>query len=255
MSPLDREQGRIRLDRALAAAGRGSRREVRRLILEGRVRVEGDVATDPGQRVDPETARLEVDGESIQTGRVVIMLNKPPGLVTAARDARHPTVFGCLPEAWRSRVVAAGRLDKESEGLLLFTDDGALCHRLISPRHEVEKEYEVWVDGSLEAEFVDRFQRGLRLGDGYVCKPARLEIVHPAAPGMGRVILREGKHRQVRRMFAALGREVTRLRRIRIGGLRLDPALPPGGHRRLTAGEIATLLGPLGAAPETAEGG
>lgn len=235
----------VRLDRLLAQAGLGSRRDVRRIIQQGRVAVNGETQRDPGRHVRPGQDDVTVDGRPLDgepAGPVTLMLNKPRGVITATRDALAPTVLDLLPASLARRVFPAGRLDKDTEGLLILTDDGQLCHRLISPRHGVEKEYEVVVDGPLSGELVERFAAGLHLADGYVTRPAELAIVRPEAPGEARVILTEGRYHQVKRMFAAVGLRVVALRRERIGGLRLDPSLAPGEYRFLTASEVRSLL-------------
>ena|GEM_PF-149943 len=260
----------IRLDRLLAEAGVGSRRDVRQLVKQGRVAVNGTVERDPGCRVRAGLDTVTVDGQRLETGPagpLILMLNKPRGVITATRDATARTVLDLLPPALARRVFPAGRLDKDTEGLLILTDDGQLCHRLISPRHGVEKEYWVEVDGALPGELVASFAKGIRLDDGYVTRPARLAIEQASAPGQARVVLTEGRYHQVKRMFAACGLKVTALRRLRIGGLQLDPDLPPGKYRPLTPAEVQLLLmetgsgggsgleAGAGTAPSTANGG
>src|SRR5690606_31441889 len=140
------------------------------------------------------------------------------------------------------RLFPAGRLDKDTEGLLILTSDGDLCHRLISPRHGVEKEYLVEVDGTIAPHLVEAFARGVLLDDGYVTLPARLEVLHPGPGGRARVTLKEGKYHQIKRMFAAFGLAVTALRRVRMGSLSLDPRLRPGQYRALQPEEVELLL-------------
>ena len=235
---------RMRLDKLLAHLNCGSRKEVQAMIRAGRVQVDGVVERDPAAKVDADTAQVALDGQtqSYQAQRY-FMLNKPAGVITASRDARHDTVLELFPEKVRHGLFAVGRLDKDTEGLLLVTDDGALSHALMSPTKHVDKVYEAEVDGTLAPDAAARFAAGLTLGDGTVCRPARLE----AAPDLGaawvRVTLREGKYHQVKRMVAAVGGTVVRLRRIKLGGLLLDPALAPGEYRPLTAEELAALTG------------
>ena len=171
------------------------------------------------------------------------MLNKPRGLLTARRDARCETVMRCFPEALQQTLHPVGRLDKDTEGLLLLTDDGELAHRLLSPKHHVDKRYYARVDGALGPEDVAAFASGMTLGDGLECLPAGLE---PLEPGACIVTLREGKFHQVKRMLAARGAPVLYLKRLSMGPLVLDEALPVGAFRELTAAETATLRAAAG---------
>lgn len=231
-----------RLDKIVAASGAGTRRQAREWIRHGRVTVDGRVVTDPGEKVAVGQATVTLDGEPLATGPMTVMLNKPRGVITATADARHATVVDLLPEGWRRRLVPAGRLDRDTEGLLILTDDGDLCHRIISPRHGVEKEYVAEVDGPLPPGLAASFARGVVLDDGYRTLPARLVPVRTEAPGVARVTVTEGKYHQIKRMFAAHGLRVRALRRVRIGSLTLDPDLPPGGYRLLDEQERAALL-------------
>ena len=233
---------RERLDKTLAAAGVGTRKEVRALIKQGRISVDGEIVLDPAAHVDPERSEIFVDALPLARGTMTFMLNKPAGVVTAARDASHPTVLDLFPEPLARRLFPAGRLDKDTEGLLIVTSDGDLCHRLISPRHGVEKEYLARLDGNLDPGIARRFADGIALKDGTVTRPARLDIVSPGPEPVARVIVTEGKYHQVKRMFAACGLGVTALKRVRIGSLRLDESLEPGAYRELSESEIALLL-------------
>lgn len=233
---------RMRLDKLLAHLNCGSRKEVQAMIRAGRVQVDGVTERDPAAKVDADTAQVVLDGQAqhYQAQRYY-MLNKPAGVITASRDERHDTVLELFPEEMRRGLFAVGRLDKDTEGLLLITDDGALSHALMSPARHVDKVYEAEVEGELVPDAAARFAAGLELKDGTVCRPAQLE----AAPDLGenwvRVTLREGKYHQVKRMIAAVGGVVVRLRRVELGGLTLDPALSPGAFRALTAQELTLL--------------
>lgn len=233
---------RMRLDKLLAHLNCGSRKEVQAMIRAGRVQVDGVTERDPAAKVDADTAQVVLDGQAqhYQAQRYY-MLNKPAGVITASRDERHDTVLELFPEEMRRGLFAVGRLDKDTEGLLLITDDGALSHSLMSPARHVDKVYEAEVEGELVPDAAARFAAGLELKDGTVCRPAQLE----AAPDLGenwvRVTLREGKYHQVKRMIAAVGGVVVRLRRVELGGLTLDPALAPGAFRALTAQELTLL--------------
>ncbi|MBV8161793.1 MAG: rRNA pseudouridine synthase [Acidimicrobiia bacterium] len=224
------------MQKVLARAGYGSRRACEELIEDGRVTVDGQVAS-LGRRVDAKHQRVEVDGVpvSVDADLVYYLLNKPPGVVTTASDPRgRPTVIGLVPE--RPRVFSVGRLDADTEGLLLLTNDGDLAHRLTHPSFGIEKEYLAEVEGVPSAADVRRLRRGVELGDGWTA-PARVSAVAPRAL---RITIHEGRNRQVRRMCEAVGHPVVRLVRTRIGPL-ADRTLAPGHWRPLSAAEIRDL--------------
>ena len=232
-----------RLDKALSSLGCGSRKEVGALIRAGRATVNGQIVRDPSVKVTPAEDQLTLAGEPVRwrIGRYY-MLNKPPGVVSARVDNLHETVLGLFPEKERAVLFPVGRLDKDTEGLLLVTDDGAFAHALTAPRRHVDKVYAALVEGRLELSAPKRFAEGLTLADGTLCKPAVLKVLGPQ-DGMTRVevTLREGKHHQVKRMIAAVGGHVAHLKRLSIGPLRLDDALAPGEYRELTEEEVAML--------------
>ncbi|MDO5141485.1 MAG: pseudouridine synthase [Eubacteriales bacterium] len=232
----------MRLDKLLTHLNCGSRKEVQALIRAGRVLVDGAALRDPAAKVDPDAAQVALDGQ-VQHYRAqrYYMLNKPAGVITASRDLRHDTVLDLFPEGERRGLFAVGRLDKDTEGLLLVTDDGALSHALMSPTRHVSKVYEATVEGTLAADAAARFAAGLTLRDGTVCRPATLAVMQTAPALRVRVTLQEGKYHQVKRMVAAVGGTVVALRRIALGGLTLDPALAPGAFRELTAAELVLL--------------
>ena len=236
---------RMRLDKLLAHLNCGSRKEVQAMIRAGRVCVDGAAETDPAAKVDPDAALIALDGQ-IQRYRAqrYYMLNKPAGVITASRDERHSTVLDLFPEEERRGLFAVGRLDKDTEGLLIVTDDGALSHALMSPARHVAKVYEAVIEGELARAAAERFRQGLTLRDGTVCLPARLDILPGDGETRVRVTLREGKYHQVKRMVAAVGATVVRLRRVKLGGLVLDPALPAGAFRELTEQELEQLQQP-----------
>lgn len=232
-----------RLDKALSSLGCGSRKEVGAMIRAGRATVNGQIVRDPSVKVTPAEDQLTLAGEPVRwrIGRYY-MLNKPPGVVSARVDNLHETVLGLFPEKERAVLFPVGRLDKDTEGLLLVTDDGAFAHALTAPRRHVDKVYAALVEGRLELSAPKRFAEGLTLADGTLCKPAVLDVLGPQ-DGMTRVevTLREGKHHQVKRMIAAVGGHVAHLKRLSIGPLRLDDALAPGEYRELTEEEVAML--------------
>ena len=233
-----------RLDKLLGATGKWSRKEAKALIKAGRVRVEDRLPKGPEDKVE-EGSLVTVDGKPIFTEKYVyLMLHKPAGVISATQDAKEKTVLDLLPKDLRRKdLFPVGRLDKDTEGLLLLTDDGELAHRLLSPKHHVDKRYYARVDGALGPEDVAAFASGMTLGDGLECLPAGLE---PLEPGACIVTLREGKFHQVKRMLAARGAPVLYLKRLSMGPLVLDEALPVGAFRELTAAETATLRAAAG---------
>ena len=228
-----------RLQKVLAAAGLGSRRVCEILIEEERVTVNGEVAI-LGRRVDPENDRIEVDGlrVPVRPGLVTYLLNKPRGVVSTASDPQgRPTVVGLVPA--EPRIFPVGRLDTDTEGLLLLTNDGDLAHRLTHPSFGVEKEYLAQVDGSPTPAELRRLRQGIELEDGMTA-PAKASLT---APGAVRLVIHEGRNRQVRRMLEAVGHPVIALERVRFGPLWLG-GLEEGRHRRLTAPEVEKLRRP-----------
>ncbi|AEB12763.1 pseudouridine synthase [Marinithermus hydrothermalis] len=240
--------GLERIDKILAHLGFGTRKEVKRLLRAGGVRVDGRVVRDPGMKLDPARARLEVAGEVVVWQRHHhVMLYKPAGVVTATRDARHATVLDCLPASLaRKDLLPVGRLDRDTEGLLLLTTDGALLHRLTHPRWKVPKVYYAELEQPARPEDAQAFAEGLVLSEGR-CLPAELELLED--PRRVRLVLWEGRYHQVKRMFAARGNRVTYLKRLAVGPLELDPKLKPGEARALGAAGVARLYRAVGLEP------
>ncbi len=228
-----------RLDKLLAGTGRWSRKEVKELVRQGRVTVDGAPARRAEEKYPPGAA-IAVDGQPVCVERLVyLLMNKPAGLLSATEDDRQATVLDLLPPHLRRIGLApVGRLDKDTEGLLLLTNDGALAHRLLSPKRHVDKVYYARTEGTVTAEDVEAFTSGLTLEDGLACLPAGLEAL---GPGECLVTLREGKFHQVKRMLAARGKPVVYLRRLSMGPLTLDSGLEPGQWRALTAQELEAL--------------
>lgn len=229
-----------RLDKVLAATGRWSRREVKLLVKQGQVRVNGAAASSAEEKLDPETAIVTVGGQTVVLQKYTyIMLHKPAGVLSATEDSRQKTVLELLPPELRRRGLSpVGRLDKDTEGLLLLTDDGELAHRLLSPKYHVDKRYYAEVDGLLGPADADAFAKGMTLDDGLVCLPAGLEL---CGSGACIVTLQEGKFHQVKRMLAFRGAPVRYLKRLAMGPLALDPSLETGAFRELTAAEVSAL--------------
>lgn len=228
----------LRLDKLLADTGKWSRKDAKALLKQGRVRVDGEVEKSADRKVDPMAQSVTVDGERVGWAEFrYLMLHKPGGVLTATEDRHQKTVIDLLPAEYRD-LFPVGRLDKDTEGLLLLTDDGELAHRLLSPRHHVDKVYLAEIDGEVDPSDVAAFAAGLTLGDGTQCLPAGLESL-----GEGRclVTLREGKFHQVKRMLALRGKPVVKLKRLSMGEVTLDEALLPGQFRLLTAEEVESL--------------
>ena len=227
-----------RLDKFLCDCGVGTRSQVKAIIKSGRVTVDSVAEKDGGRKVDPVKNAVCLDGEPVmKEGRVVLMMNKPAGFVTATEDPVEKTVMELLPPEYKNRVKPVGRLDKQTEGLLLFTDDGDLLHRLISPKKEVPKVYYARHEGTATEEDVQAFTEGLTLRDGTVCLSAKLESL---GEGQSRITVCEGKYHQVRRMMASRNMTVTYLERQEEGSLSLGD-LPRGKVRKLSDLEISSL--------------
>lgn len=242
-----------RLQKIMAKAGLGSRRQSEAIIAEGRVRVNGQVAK-LGDKADPAIDRIEVDGQVIDLADetpIYILLHKPRGVISSLEDELEEgrtTVRDLIPLDASVHIYPVGRLDKPSEGLMLMTNDGELAHRLTHPRYEHEKMYTVTVDGRLTDDLVEQWRRGVML-DGRITAPAPIEILDRRDSSTTfRIILREGRKRQIRRIAAELGHPVQKLIRDRIGPLELGD-LPPGQWRYLTEREVAELQAYAGLEP------
>ncbi|CAN5196892.1 pseudouridine synthase [soil metagenome] len=238
------ESGGERLQKVLARAGFGSRRTCDDLIAAGRVTVNGEVA-ELGRRVDAEHDKIAIDGVagSVRPGLVYYLLNKPSGVISTSTDPQgRPTVIGLVPT--EPRVFSVGRLDLDTAGLLLMTNDGDLAHRLTHPSLSVEKAYLAEVEGIPSPAAIRRLREGVELDDG-MTSPAKVSLT---PPNLVRLVIHEGRNRQVRRMCAAVGHPVLRLARYRIGPL-ADPSLAPGRWRHLEAGEVRALEEAAAAVP------
>ena len=227
-----------RLDKIIAATGRWSRKEAAELIRTGRVLVDGEVVTQREAKFSPDS-HFVVDGIKISGEKYTyLMLHKPAGLVSATEDPREPTEIGRA--SCRIGLFPAGRLDKDTVGLLLLTNDGPLAHALLSPARHVDKQYLVRVEGTFDEGDIAAFRAGLTLPDGLRCLPAELE---PLGPNEALITLREGKYHQIKRMCAHRGKPVTFLKRLTFGPLKLDEALAPGQWRPLRSEELTALKG------------
>ena len=233
-----------RLDKLLCSQGTLTRSEAGRVIRSGRVTVDGAVCRQPAQKIDPAAHVVAVDGKPLGYAEFVyFMLNKPDGILCVSRDKKVPTVVDLLPEEYRRRgLFPAGRLDKDTHGLVLITDDGDFAHRMLSPRHHIPKTYLARLDKPLSAEAAQAFCDGPTLADGTVCQPAHLTVLEEGDNPLVEVIIYEGKYHQIKRMFAAVGCHVDWLKRVKMGDLPLDESLAEGECRLLTPAEKDSIL-------------
>ena len=233
---------KIRLDKFLADMGFGSRSQVRQQIAGGNVTVNGLPARRPELKVDTDKDRVLFCGtEAAYAQYEYYMLNKPAGVVSATEDKKERTVLDLLQERKRKDLFPVGRLDKDTEGLLLITNNGDLAHRLLAPGRHVDKVYYAEIDGKVTREDAELFRAGVDIGDKKKTMPAFLEILSSADRSEILLTIREGRFHQVKRMFHAVGKEVLFLRRIQMGPLKLDEKLRPGEYRRLTKEEVEKL--------------
>ncbi|MCM0625501.1 rRNA pseudouridine synthase [Lysinibacillus sp. OL1_EC] len=233
----------MRLDKLLANMGYGSRKEVKQLLKQKAVTVDGAYVKDAALHVDPEKQIVSVFGERVvYTEFVYFIMNKPPGVISATEDLRDETVIDLLePLHQHFQPFPVGRLDKDTEGLLLLTNDGQLAHNLLSPKKHVPKVYYAQIEGVVTEEDAEKFANGVELDDGYVTKPGKLVILKSAQQSEIELTIQEGKFHQVKRMFEAVGKRVTYLKRISMGSLILDENLALGEYRELTTEELNGL--------------
>lgn len=233
----------MRLDKLLANMGYGSRKEVKQLLKQKAVSVDGTYVKDAAMHVDPEKQDVSVFGERVlYTEFVYYMMNKPPGVISATEDLRDETVIDLLePLHQHFQPFPVGRLDKDTEGLLLLTNDGVLAHNLLSPKKHVPKVYYALIEGIVTEADGEAFARGVELDDGYITKPGKLVILKSAQQSEIELTIQEGKFHQVKRMFEAVGKHVTYLKRLSMGSLKLDESLELGAYRELTIEELTSL--------------
>lgn len=232
----------MRLDKYLAKCGQGSRSETKKLVWAGKVTVDGAILKDPSLSISTVTAQVSVDGRALHYQEYhYLMLNKPVGVISATRDRLHTTVVEMLPPQYlHLGLFPVGRLDKDTQGLLLLTDDGNLAHRLLAPKRQVPKTYRARIRGNVDETDIQRFAQGLDLVD-FTTMPAQLVILEAGEESQVEVTIYEGKFHQVKRMFHAVGKEVLCLQRTTMASLNLDPNLAPGQARELTAEELNLL--------------
>lgn len=232
-----------RIDKLIASQGTLTRSDARRLIQSGAVARNGVPVRDAGQKADPATDQITVSGRPFLISKhLYLMLDKPAGVVCASRDSKQATVVDLVPVALRrDGLFPAGRLDKDTTGFVLITDDGDFAHRILSPKKHISKTYLARLARPADEALAAAFRAGVALSDGTQCMAAGLRILEGGDTPLAEVVLCEGKYHQIKRMFAALGNEVTALRRIRMGKLALDETLGPGGCRALTASELEQI--------------
>lgn len=232
----------IRLDKYLADMGMGTRSELKKAIRNGRVSIDGVPAKKPEEKVDPDKQAVCFDGKEIRYQAMeYYMLHKPAGVVSATKDAKEKTVIDLIQGTKRKDLFPVGRLDKDTEGLLLITNDGDMAHRLLAPGKHVDKTYFARIEGLVTAEDVDAFAKGLDIGDDDLTMPAKLEIVLAGEESEINVTIQEGRYHQVKRMFEAVGKKVIYLKRLSMGSLKLDETLEKGAYRLLTDEELDKL--------------
>ncbi|EHI97358.1 pseudouridine synthase Rsu [Clostridium sp. DL-VIII] len=233
-----------RLDKVISNLGYGSRKDVKSFVKKGIVEVDGIVVKDNGMLVDPEKSIIKINGEELLYRKYIyLMMNKPDGVVSATHDNRDETVIDLLAlDHQVFEPFPIGRLDKDTVGLLLLTNDGELNHRLISPKWHVDKIYYAKINKKVDEKDITAFKNGITLDDGYKCLEAKLEILTSTDEGSEvRITIQEGKFHQVKRMFEAVDKKVVYLKREEFGGLLLDPDLEEGEYRELTDEELSLL--------------
>lgn len=233
---------KLRLDKYLAEMNLGTRSEVKKLITKGQIQVNGTIVKKPEFKLDPISDRVQYqDREITYVTYEYYMLNKPSGVISATEDKRDTTVIDLIESRQRKDLFPVGRLDKDTEGLLLITNDGALAHRLLSPKKHVDKTYYAKICGEVTKEDIEIFEKGVCIGDEKLTLPAKLVILKNGAESEIQLTIQEGRFHQVKRMFQAVGKEVVYLKRLSMGGLSLDPSLKPGEYRKLTKEEMEQL--------------
>lgn len=234
---------KLRLDKVLSNIGCGSRAEIKKYCKYGKITVNGKVANNPGLQVDPESDEILFDGEAVNYREFVyIMLNKPDGYISATFDKRDPIVLDLIdPSYLVFEPFPVGRLDKDTEGLLILTNDGQLSHRVLSPKKHVPKTYYAKIEGVVTEEDIIAFEKGVTLDDGYETMPSQLKILKSEEISEIELTIHEGKFHQVKRMFESVGKKVVYLKRLSMGKLKLDESLALGEYRELTEEEIKLM--------------
>ncbi|WP_214483690.1 pseudouridine synthase [Bacillus sp. SM2101] len=233
----------MRIDKLLANVGYGSRKEVKKLLKSGAVKVDGVTIKDAKTHINPNEQQVSLLGEIVEYKEFIyLMMNKPQGIISATEDERHETVIDLLEfEDVIYEPFPVGRLDKDTEGLLFITNDGKLAHQLLSPKKHIPKTYYAIINMEVTEEDITAFKNGVQLDDGYITKPGHLTIIRSGIRSEIELTITEGKFHQVKRMFEAVGKKVTYLKRLKMGSLKLDESLELGEYRELTDEEIDLL--------------
>ena len=233
----------LRLEKYCAQAAKLSRSQIKTALRQKRITLNGKLAKG-GEKMVPGQDVVCLDGEElVWQQHIYLMLHKPKGVVSATRDSREKTVLDLVPEQYRRPgLFPAGRLDKDTTGFVLITDDGEFAHRMLSPKHHVEKAYQALLAGKFTPAMAQQFENGCVLKDGYQCLPAQIKLLDQGENALVEIVLREGKYHQIRRMAAACGSRVLELKRIRLGNLPLDPDLEPGECREILHKELHKIL-------------
>lgn len=232
-----------RVDKVLSNLGYGSRTEIKKFCKQGIIQVNGKTVSNPGQQVDTDIDEIVINGEKINYREFIyLMMNKPDGYISATFDKHDPIVLDLIDDEYLVfEPFPVGRLDKDTEGLLVLTNDGQLAHRVLSPKKHVPKKYYAKIDGRVTEEDIEAFKEGVVLDDGYKTMPAELEILKSDDESEIELVIHEGKFHQVKRMFESVGKRVTYLKRLSMGGLMLDESLEIGEYRELSDEEVALI--------------
>lgn len=232
-----------RLDKILSNLGYGSRKDIKNLAKSGGIEVNGEVVKDSSIKIDPFASVIKIEGEIVEYREFIyLMMNKPQGVISSTDDFRDKTVIDLISNEYKAfNPFPVGRLDKDTEGLMVLTNDGQLSHRVLSPKKHVEKLYYAEVEGGVTDDDKRAFGEGVVLDDGYKTLPAKLEILYSGEVSQIYLTIKEGKFHQVKRMFLSVGKKVIYLKRMAIGGLRLDESLNIGEYRELTKEEIILI--------------
>ena len=232
----------IRLDKYLTDLRIGSRKEVKTYIKKGKVQVDGEIIKDSKVKINPDNAKVYFENKQLNyQEKIYLMLNKPAGVVSATKDLKDQTVIDLLDKKYHRQMFPVGRLDKDTEGLLLITNHGELAHKLLSPKNKVPKVYYAKIDGQVSQKEIKKFEKGIQLGSDFITLPAKLNILNSGSISEVHITIYEGKFHQVKRMFEAVDKKVIYLKRLSMGSLILDENLPIGSYRPLTKEEIHDL--------------
>ena len=232
-----------RLDKIIASQGKFSRSEVKKLVKSGRITIDGKLPKSSDIKLSPDECDIRIDGESLNYKKhIYIMLNKPQGVISASNDREQQTVIDLVPkELFREGLFPAGRLDGDTTGFVLITDDGDFAHRILSPKNHIMKTYHATLRDELTEDDIIRFKEGLTLGDGTECLEAYVRVLESGDINLAEIKICEGKYHQVKRMFASIGNKVLELRRVKMGGLDLDESLREGECREITDKELKMI--------------